>query len=407
MSVVMAARNEPITLPNAALDCSPHEIFRQYRAITPLIKREGGAGYVAIRAADVLNLITDPRTRQVETELGEARGVKDGPLYDFYKHTMLMTNGPDHRRRRAPLSRTFAFKLMTEMRPRIRAVAEQLIDQHFAKGEMDFLNDFCSVVPARIICEIMGIPAADIPRFTVLVYTVARAFTPTFTREEVPELQEAARQLIEYVDELLVSRRASPREDFLTAFVQAADTEQNLSPLETLIQIVTVIVAGSDTTRTAMAIQTALLLQHREQWNAVCGGSALIPGAVAECLRYEPAVGSFPRFTLEDIEIDGYLLPARALVSICTLSAMRDPALYSNPDSFDITRADHPDRHLVFGGGVHRCLGEVLARAELEESLTALAARLPQLHLVGEPPKVMGYGGIRRLTGMRVGWTLT
>ncbi len=101
------------------------------------------------------------------------------------------------------------------------------------------------------------------------------------------------------------------------------------------------------------------------------------PGAVAEALRFEPAVGSFPRFALADIPLEGAVLPAGALLSISTLSAMRDPALYADPDVFDIRRSDHPRWHPVFGGGAHRCLGEALARIELEEGLRALSAGSP------------------------------
>ena len=169
-------------------------------------------------------------------------------------------------------------------------------------------------------------------------------------------------------------------------------------------QVVTIIIAGSDTTRGAIAVQVALLLQHREQWDAICADPALIPGAVSEALRYEPVVGSIPRFAVEDIEIEGYVVPRKSILSLSTLSAMRDPAQYADPDTFNIRRTDHPRRHLIFGLGVHRCLGEVLARAELEESLAALTERLPRLEIAGHPPYLHGHGGIRRIDGMRVQW---
>jgi cytochrome P450 len=184
--------------------------------------------------------------------------------------------------------------------------------------------------------------------------------------------------------------------------VSAVDEAGNLSPLETIVQIMTLILGGSDTTRAAMAVQVALLLQHREQWEAVCNDPALIPGAVSEALRYEPSVGSVPRVTLEDIELDGCVVPREQRLTLSTMSALRDPARYAEPDRFDIRRADHPARHPIFGGGVHRCLGELLARAELEEGLAALAARLPSLQLAGEPPTLTGHAGIRQLSGMRV-----
>jgi cytochrome P450 len=138
----------------------------------------------------------------------------------------------------------------------------------------------------------------------------------------------------------------------------------------------------------------------------LCGDTTLIPGAVLEALRYEPSVAGFGRFTSEDIGIDDYLLPAHRLLTLSTLSAMRDPALYPEPDSFNIRRTDHPRWHMVFGGGAHRCLGEALARAELEEGLAALAARIPQMELKGEPAQLREHSGVRPVSGMQVAWPL-
>jgi cytochrome P450 len=334
----------------------------------------------------------------------QSRDVTEGALFDFYKNSMLLSNGSDHRRRRAPLSRVFASRLIAELRPRMRAIAERLIDSVYAQGEMNFLNQFAAVLPAQIIGEILGLPETDVPCFTGWVYQLSRALSASFTREEVPEIDTAAGHLTAYVSELLASRRAVPRNDFLTSYAVAAEQEGNLSPIETLIQIVTVIVGGSDTTRTAMAMQAALLLQHRDQWDAVCQDPTLIPRAVSEALRYEPSVGSIPRFTCQDIEIGGYVIPRDRILSLSTLSAMRDPALYAEPDSFNIRRIDHARRHLVFGAGVHRCLGEVLARAELEEGLAALVERLPRLQVAGRPPTMFGHAGIRRMDAMWVSW---
>jgi cytochrome P450 len=387
----------------ADLEERPHEIFRQLRPVTPLMRREDG-GYLAIRAGDVARLISDPRTRQSETELPRSRGVTDGPLLEFFEHSMLFTNGRDHRRRRAPLSRAFAVKLIANLRPRIREVADQLIEHIYARRRMSLLNDYAAPIPATMIARMLGIPETDISRFTQWVYCMARAINPSFARADVPEVVDATTHLMTYARGLLADRRTAPREDFLTSYVQAADSESDLSADETLAQIVTLIVAGSDTTRAAMTIQVALLLQHPEQWEAVCKDPALIPRAVAESLRYEPSVGSIPRFSLEDIDLDGYVVPRNSMLSLSTLSAMRDPAACSDPDRFDIRRADQSPRHMVFGGGPHRCLGEALAKAELEEGLAALTARLPQLRIAGEPPTVRGYGGIRRVSNLEVTW---
>jgi len=393
---------DPITIPVEELEGDPHRMFRLLRPAAPFVLRSDGV-YIAMRAADVEKLATDPRTRQAETELVRSRGVLDGPLFDFFSNTMLLSNGPDHRRRRAPVSRAFAFKLITGMRPRIRAIANDLIDRHYSSGEMRLIKDFAAPLPARVISEILGIAETEIPRFTAHVYALARALS-AFSRDDVPVLEDAAREMLNYADDLLQGRRARPANDFLSAYVRALDDSEKLSATETLVQIVTLILAGSDTTRAAIPIQASLLLQHPEQWNAVCQDPTLIPGAVAESLRYEPSVGSFLRFTLDDIEIDGCVVPRNNMLSLSTLAAMRDPASYSEPDVFDIRRTDHPRKHMVFGIGVHRCLGEVLAAAELEESLAALAARLPNMKFAGDPPIVRGSGGIRTVTEMRVRW---
>ena len=399
----MSASQDPPIVSVAELDNDPHVTLRRYRAITPFIKRDNG-GFLAIRAADVETLITDPRTRQVEIEIMMARGLREGALFDFYKHSMLFSNGADHRRRRAPMSRAFAAKLVEAMRPRIRAVAEQIIEEAEPDGGMNFLDRYCSLIPARIISDILGIQEADIPRFTRWVYDVSRGINSHVPNEQMGEVERAARQLTQYVSELLESRRASPQEDFLSRFLKDVEEEGTLSPIETLIQVVSVIIGGSETTRTALAIQTHLLLKHPEQWQAVCADPALIPGAVSEAMRYEPSVASLPRFTVEEIEVDGFVVPRNSILSLSTLSAMRDESLYSDPERFDITRADHPKRHLVFGGGVHRCLGEALAKAELEEGLAAITARVPNLRVVGEPPVLIGHSAIRRMTGMEVAW---
>jgi cytochrome P450 len=394
---------EPPVLSVAQIDADPHAVFRRYRPLTPLLMREK-LGYLAIRAADVEPLAFDPRTRQVETEQLAVKGIVAGPLVDLFGQSMLFANGGAHRRRRAPMSKAFAFKLIEQMRPHIRAAAARIIEQHRSRGEMDFLAEFASLIPARIIAQILGIPPADVPHFTELVYSVSRALSFSYTRAEIPEMEDSARQLLEYVDELLGGRGGTLDNEFLSSYSKTVAEAGNLSAAEILSQVVTIIIAGSDTTRGAIAVQVSLLLQHRDQWDAVCADPALIPGAVSEALRYEPVVGSIPRFTLEDIELGGYVIPRNSVLSLSTLSAMRDAALYTDPDRFNIRRSDHPRRHLIFGLGVHRCLGEVLARAELEESLAALATQLPRLHLSGNPPLLHGHGGIRRIDGMRVEW---
>jgi hypothetical protein len=394
---------DPILVPAAELELHPHRVYKAHRPLTPFIKREDGI-FVAIRASDVEQLATDPRTRQMQAELALSRGVTQGPLFDFFNNTMLLSNGPEHRKRRAPFSRAFALRVINDLRPQVRKIVNGLIDEHYAQRELRFRDQLAAGIPARVIADLLGIAPADIPEFTRNVYQLSRSLAPSFSRADVPELDAAAHTLTDYVEFLLNERRREPREDLLTSYLQAVEEAEVLSHIEVLIQVVTIILAGSDTTRAALTIQLSLLMQNREQWDAVCRDPSLVRGAVLESLRYEPSVGSFPRFTLEPIEIEGRTVPANSALSMSTLAAMRDPALYRDPDRFDISRTDHPRRPMIFGAGAHRCLGETLALLELEETLAALAERLPGLDLVGDAPTVFGSGGIRRVDEMPVRW---
>ncbi|HUC18906.1 MAG TPA: cytochrome P450 [Acetobacteraceae bacterium] len=392
-----------VTLSTAEIEKDPHGIFHHYRPLTPFIGHEEG-GFIVLRAGDVERFSRDPRLRATETEFPEMRGITGGTLLELFKNGMLTSNGAAHRQRRSPFTRTFAAKLIAELRPKIRSTAQDLITEWYEEGEVDFVDRYTALIPARTISDILGLPKDDIPHFTRIVYRLSRVLSFLFQPDEIPELEEAASALAAYSEELLNERRRKPREDFLSAFVAVADAAGELTPFEIIAQIVALIIGGTDTTRVAAAMQVALLLQDRTQWDAVCRDPVLVPGAVSEALRYEPSVPGIGRITLEEILLDGRVLPAGAFLTLSLMSAMRDERVYAQPDVFDIRRTDHMRLHPIFGGGPHRCIGEALARAELEEGLAALTARIPQLQLAGDPPILQGHAGIRRIDQMHVAW---
>jgi cytochrome P450 len=347
-------------------------------------------------------LINDEASRQLELETLLMRGVTSGPIFDIFSNGMLTANGDVHRRRREPVARTFAFKLMEGMRPQIRTLAEELVAKHKGKGPFSFLDEIASQIPARMIARILGVPQEDLPRFLGWVYDTARAIG--FYPEEMrPRIEASMVQFNAYVAELLAARRAHPQEDFLTDYVRATAEDGVLSEDEIRTQIMGLILAGSDTTRTSLCATLSQLLQHPEQWRAFCADpDGMKKQVVSEGLRFDPAVSGLPRILKNDMELDGHALPAGSIVVLSFLTALRDPEVYARPDEFDITRTDHPRWHLVFGAGPHRCLGEALARAELEETLAVIAREAPNTKLVGDPPRIEGLAGIRRVDRMDV-----
>jgi cytochrome P450 len=389
------------TLTVAELEADPHGVFRAWRPRLPLVGHEV-AGYLVLRARDVDLLMRDPRARATETLYPETRGIPEGTLFDIFAHGMLTANGAVHRRRRSPFTRTFAARMIEGLRPRIRAAAESLVRDVLAEDEVDLVERYTSLIPAQTIADILGLPRDDIPRFTRLAYEVSRVLSFTFGPEDIPDLEAAAVALEDYVRAILEARRSSPQDDFLSRFLAEADAAGELTPQEVVVQLVQMIIGGTDTTRVAGAMQVALLLQHPEQWAAVSRDPGLIPAAVAESLRYEPSVGSAGRVAQEDIALDGHVVPAGSMILLSTLSALRDEAVYAHPDTFDIRRTDLPRLHPIFGGGAHRCIGEALARIELEEGLGALMRLAPGLRLTGAMPVIQGHSGIRRIDALQV-----
>ncbi|MGC1303115.1 MAG: cytochrome P450 [Caulobacteraceae bacterium] len=386
----------------AALENTPHEVFSTYRPSHPLIANEEGF-YLVLRYADVEALSNDPRAVTAETAFPESRGIVEGVLFDAFKYGMLTANGDVHRRRRAPFSRTFAAKMIAEMRPRIRAAARSTIQDWLADGQVELVGQFASPLPARLISDLLGLPHEDIPVFTALVYETTRFLSFGFTPDEFPRMEAASLELRTYVERVLEERRRAPREDFLSTFLASAEAAGEMSPLEIIFQIYQIIVAATDTTRVALVMQVALLLQHPEQWRAVCEDPGLIAAAVAESMRFEPSVAAVSRLAAQDIDLSGAVIPAGQFFTLSTMSAMRDPQVYERPDVFDIHRTGQPRLHPIFGGGPHRCIGEALAKAELEESLAALTEAIPNPRL-DRAPVITGHFGIRRVDEMRLSW---
>lgn len=389
------------TLTVAELEADPHGTFRTWRPRLPVVGHEV-AGFVVLRAGDVDRLMRDARAQATETLYPKTRGIPEGRLFDIFAHGMLTANGAVHRRRRSPFTRTFATRLIEGLRPRIRASAEGLVRDWLPDGEVDLVARYTALIPAQTIADILGLPHDDIPRFTQLAYDVSRVLSFTFEPEDIPDLEAAAVALQDYVRAILDARRSAPQDDFLSRFLAEAEAAGDLTPDEVVVQLVQLIIGGTDTTRVAGAMQTALLLQHPEQWAAVRRDPGLIPAAVAESLRYEPSVGSAGRVAREAIDLDGTIVPAGSMILLSTLSALRDEAAFRDPDTFDIGRDDLPRLHPIFGGGAHRCIGEALARIELEEGLGALTRLAPGLRLTGGMPVLHGHSGIRRIGPLRV-----
>jgi hypothetical protein len=373
----------------------PHQGFAQYRKLSAVI--ELGGMPVVTRHDDVVSLMRDPRTRQAQTEVLEQRGITSGSLHAFYANTMLLSNPPKHAVRRVSVVHAFTVRLVEALRPRIRQLVAAMLAELADRREVDLLATVAGPLPARLIAEILGLRPDEASGFAAKVYTASRGLG-AFRDADLGAIETAIAALWRDVATLLEDRRRTPRDDFLSAYLGRVAENGDLSPTEALVQIITVIIGGIETTRFGLTALLSLLLQHHEQWQAVCRDPSLAAGAVREALRFEPPIGSIGRVVTEDLSIGGVSLPAGTLLSLSILSAQRDESVFAAPQRFDIGREDHPRRSVSFGAGAHRCLGEALALAELEEALLAIATAWPSLELAGPPAVAKGHAGIRGIT---------
>jgi cytochrome P450 len=392
----------PILEWEAMEDRSPYEVFRELRKKTPLVRVPIGMGYMTMALhARAIELVVSDATRQIETETKMMQGIFNGPIFDFTANVLLFSNGDVHMRRRRPIARTFAYKLMEAMRGKSAATAAGLINERLGKGPIDFVKDIAEQIPARIIADVLGIPRSDLPVFMKWIADTS-ASIGFVDVERRAEIERSLTEFDAYVDQLLADRRANPMGDFLSDYVAASAASGDLTEAEIRAQVVGLILAGSDTTRNSICMILYQLLRHPDQWAALCADpDGLKKKAVEEGLRFEPVVSGIPRVAINDMEVEGYLIPAGALIAVSIISSLRDPEVYANPEKFDIHRTDHPRWTPVFGAGAHRCAGEALARVALEDTLATIARLAPRTMVVGDAPQ-LAPGAIRTVGAMSV-----
>jgi cytochrome P450 len=296
----------------------------------------------------------------------------------FARH-MLGVDPPDHTRLRRLASAAFSRPRMAALRPRVQGIADGLLDDLEAHGDVvvDLVKGFAFPLPFTVISELLGIPESDQDHlgswFTTLL-------APSSAPEPPAEAVAASESIVRYLVDLLASKRRTPGEDLVTDLVNSADHDDALSEQEMLSTIFQLIVAGHDTTTSLIGNGTAALLLHPEQRDALVADPGLMPRAIEEILRWDaPVQHSTFRYTQQDVAIGGTIIPAFAQVIISLAAANRDPERYADPETLDISRAN--TSHLSFGHGIHHCLGARLARLEADISFTTLHGRFPTMRM--------------------------
>jgi len=359
---------------------SVHARLRAQHPATQVIMPGGTPAWLITGYAQARAALTDPRLVKVP---GDWRPDPDSMSAALDLH-MLNSDPPDHERLRKLVNKAFTARRVEQLRPRITAITDELLDDMSTRGEVDLLTAFAFPLPVTVICELLGVPVADRDQF--------RAWSATIVSETVsPEVFQAhATAMIGYFRDLLAARRREPADDLLSALISVRDEGDGLtgkklignqlSENELLSMAWLLLVAGHETTVNLIAGGVLALLLHPGELARLRADPALLGGAVEELLRYvSPVNDATFRFTREAVDLAGVHIGPGQVVLVSLSGANRDPSRYAGPEGLDIGRDS--TGHLAFGHGIHYCVGAPLARLEAEIAFGALLERFGSITL--------------------------
>jgi cytochrome P450 len=321
-----------------------------------------------------------------------------------FRHLLNM-DPPEHGRYRNLLSQHFTPKVLERKRAAVGAIVEETLAGVVDRSEVDFVEAVSAIVPLAVIAEMLGIPREDWQHMFRLSNTLLGAADPEYQHgATIAETADRARdEFRDYFQRLSSARRREPRDDFITALVNAQVDGQPIREWELLSYYVLLIVAGNETTRNATSGGLLALMENRGELEKLRRDPALIPTAVEEIVRWVSPVIQFCRTAVEDLEVRGTTIRKGEACCIFYPSANRDEDVFPDPFTFRVDRT--PNEHYGFGIGVHFCLGANLARLELQELFKRLVARVDEVELAGPVERMLSsfVGGIKR---MPVRWRL-
>jgi len=389
----------------------PYTYYARLRESDPVHWNARWQGWLVTRYDDAVAVLRAPeafssdRMASLAQELTEADREKLALLITYFSKWLVFTDPPYHTRVRMLVNKAFTPVSVERLRPRVRQIVDALLAGVEPRRHMEFIRDFAFHLPVIVISEYMGVPVEDREQVKEWSDETSRIF---FIRANEPDRRERSQKglqkLLEYFEPLVYDRRRHPRDDLITALVQAEERGDLLSHEEVLATCTVLLFAGHETTTNLLANGLLAFTQHRDQWELLQRQPDLIRPAVEELLRYDGPVKATFRWARREVEVGGKTIREGDRMLVVLGSANRDPRKFANPDDLDITRTPNP--HLAFGYGIHICLGAPMARLEAQEAFLALARRFPTIRLAVEPEGLEYHPTIiaRALQALPVEW---
>jgi cholest-4-en-3-one 26-monooxygenase len=357
---------------------APHDQFDLLRKSAPVFWHDepNGSGFWAItKHADVKKISRDPRT--FSSALGSTFiPDQDEETLMMLRLSVLNMDDPQHTRYRNIVAKGFTPRVIAKLVEDTNARAARVVDEVVARGECEFVNDIASKVPIQTICTMLGLDDELWPRMVELTNMMISGLDA----EGQGAGHIAAMEVYALCDQMAAARRAEPRDDIMTALVNAEVDGERLDDGELNMFFITLIVAGNETTRNLINHSMLALIDNPGEADRLRADESLWPTAVEEMLRYGTSIANFRRTATTDVELRGTQIKAGDKVVMYYASANRDEEVFADPHRFDVSR--RPNDHVTFGGGgVHFCLGASLAKAQIRATMQEVVQRLgnPQL----------------------------
>lgn len=361
----------------------PYPYYDRYRDAGRLV-HAADTTWFSFSHGDVWPMLRHPL---LSTNMRWATTYPDLPKDPDQENSLLFLDPPDHTRLRGLVSRAFTPRRIEGLRAMAESICAELLNdvkcRHSSDEPFDLVSTLAYPLPVRVICELLGIPEADVPVFTAWSRVLARSVDPPVLRppDVHAAILDAQAELRAYLADLLAARRRSPGSDLLSGLLEVEADGDRISADETVHLAAILLVAGHETTVNLIGNGVLALLRSPDQFELLLRRPDLTANAVDELLRFDSPVQFDARYATTDLDLAGTKVRAGDGIILILGAANRDPAVFDAPARLDVTRDAR--RHVAFGGGIHHCLGASLARLEGQVALTAILDTLGRIELAG------------------------
>ena len=360
----------------------PYSVLAALRAQSPVHKNTDGT-FVLTCYADIVQTYRDPLIWSSDKRATFKPKFGNTPLFEHHTNSIVFIDPPDHTRIRRLFQSAFTRKALAAFVPRITSLVDEYLNRLEDQGQMEVVEEFSFRLPIEVVCDLLGVPRQDREFIRGWANAILTVLEPTLIQKQLDDGNQAVVDFKQYLRDLIAYRRAHPNDaqdtEVLTILADAEADGKRLTEIELLHQCIFMLNAGHETSTNMITHGIHEMLLNPDQIDLLSENPDLIEPMVEEVLRYQAPIQINNRRANSDQILSGITIPADTTVHMMINAANRDPAQFSNPDRFDITR--RPNRHLSFGLGVHICAGNALARVEAQIAFQRLFRRFPKLAL--------------------------